>query len=200
MYSDGSMFFVAVLAAMAGTLIVYGLFYFFKLKYSYYFLIGFGIALMLLCFTFQKINKDSILTGETPGRIASTKTITRKWRDIYYGKNSGSRIRPMLCFQSEKEVCIEVGDSVWQGKKAGDTFTVYSAPGDDEYYHSTGIYLSKGNSDFDYGLLIFEAIAGIFCLTKMLFPGLLAVGKIGGLSRSNNIKIFDDERDKFDRA
>jgi hypothetical protein len=188
MYSDGSMFFLALAGATIITAVVFGLFRVLKYKVSYKFLIGFGVSLTLLFLTFQKINKMNILLGNSEGREASSRRITRKWHDVYQGKNSSRQI-PMLCFESDGEVCVEVGESVWQSKREGESFTVYSAPGDNEYHHPTGVYLSEGNLSFDYGLLTIETLAALFCLVKILFPGFLAFDMF---RRSNTIKIFDE--------
>jgi hypothetical protein len=188
MYSDASMFFLALGAAAVITAIVGGLFRILKYKISYGFLIGFGVSLTLLFFTFQKINKMNILLGNSEGRQTSTRTVTRKWRDVYRSKGR-SREVPMLCFQSGQEVCVDVSDSLWNSKKEGESFSVVSAPGDDEFFHPSGVYLSEGNLDFDYGLLVVEILAAVFCLVKILFPGFLALDRFG---KSNNIKLFDE--------
>lgn len=189
MYSDGSMFFIALAAAAAVALIVFGLFRVLQHKVvNYWFLIGFAVSLTLLFFTFQKINKMDILLGNSEGRQTTTKTITRKRRDVYSSKGR-SREVPLLCFQSGGEVCLEVSDSFWQSKKEGESFSVVSAPGDDEFFHPTGVYLSEGNLAFDHVLLVLEILAAVFFLIKMLFPRFLALDRFG---KSNNIKLFDE--------
>lgn len=95
----------------------------------------------------------------------------------------------MLCFESGGEVCVDVSNSVWQSKKEGETLTAVSAPGDDEYFHPSGVYLSEGNLDFDHALLAVEVLAAIFCLVKILFQHFPALDKFG---KSNNIKLFDE--------
>lgn len=188
MYSDVSMFLIAMAAGAVFTAIVYGLFRLLNYKFSYPYLIGFCVALVLLTFTFQKINKMNILLGNSAGRELTSKKITRKWRDVYRSKGRAREV-PMLCFQDGGEVCVDVGDSVWNDKKEGEIFSVFSAPGDDDYFHTTGVYLTEGNLAFDYFLLVAESLAAVFCLVKILFPGFLALDKFG---RSNNIKLFDE--------
>ncbi len=188
MYDDGSMFFIA-LAAAAVALIVFGLFRVLKHKVlNYWFLVGFAVSLTLLFFTFQKINKMNVLLGNSEGRQTTTKTITRKRRDVYSSKGRSREI-PLLCFQSGGEVCVEVSDSLWQSKKEGESFSVVSASGDGEFFHPTGVYLSEGNLAFDHVLLVLEILAAVFFLIKMLFPRFLALDKFG---KSNNIKLFDE--------
>jgi hypothetical protein len=189
MYSDGSMFLIALALAAVSGLIVFGLLRLLKHKISRWFLIGFAVSLALLFFTFQKINKMNILLGNSEGRQTTTRKITRKWRDVYHAKGGSSREVPMLCFQNGGEVCVDVRDSLWNNKKEGESFSVVSAPGDDEFFHPTGIYLSEGNLDFDHGLLVVEILTALFCLVKILFPGFLAFDKFG---KSNNIKLFDE--------
>ena len=188
MYSDGLMVLIALAAAAGITSIVLGLFRLLNYKISYKYLIGFAVSLTLLFITFQKIDKMNILLGNSDGRQLTSKTITRKWRDVYSSKGR-SREVPMLCFQNGREVCVDVGNSVWNAKKEGESFSVVSAPGDDEFFHTSGIYLSEENLSFDYGLMVVEILAAIFCLVKILFPGFLAFDKFG---KSNSIQLFDE--------
>lgn len=189
MYSDGSMLFISLAAAAMIAAIVFGLFRVLKHKVvNFWVLIGFAVSLTLLFFTFQKINKMNVLLGNSEGRQTTTKKITRKRKDVYSSKGR-SREVPLLCFQSGKEVCVEVSDSLWQSKKEGESFSVVSAPGDDEFFHPTGVYLSEGNLAFDHALLVLEILAAVFFLIKILFPRFLALDKFG---KSNNIKLFDE--------
>lgn len=184
------MFLLALMAAAGIAFVVFGLFRLLNHKISYAFLIGFAVSLMLLFFTFQKINKMNILLGNSPGRQTTSQTLTRKWRDVYRSKGTTREV-PKLCFESGKEICVDVSSSVWNRIKEGESFSVVSAPGDDEFFHTSSVYLDNGNFAFDYGLLVIEILAAIFCLTKMLFPRFLAVDKFG---RSNNLKLFDESR------
>ena len=189
MYSDGSMFLIALTVAAVIALIVFGLLRLLTHKIAYWFLIGFAVSLALLFFTFQKINKMNLLLGNSEGRQTTTRTITRKWRDVYRSKYGSPREVPMLCFQNNGEVCVDVSDSLWRSKNEGESFSVVYAPGDDEFFHTSGVYLSEGNLEFDHGLLVVEILAAVFCLVKTLFPGFLALEKFG---KSNNIKLFDE--------
>ena len=190
MYSDASMFLIALLAATGIAFVVIGLFRLLNHKISYRYFVGFAVALTLLFITFQKINKMNILLGNNPGRQTSAQTLTRKWRDVYQSKNR-SREVPLLCFQSGGEICVDVSESVWNNIKEGESFTVVSAPGDGEFFHTSSVYMDNGNFDFDYGLLVIEILAAIFCLIKLLFPRFPAFDKFG---RSNDIKLFDESR------
>jgi len=192
MYGDGTMLIIALTAAAVVALSVFGVFRFRRKKIAYGFLIGFGAALVLLFFTLQKINKMNVLVGESAGRKALTKTVTRKSRESFRSKGSSYSV-PKLCFQDGGEVCVDVEGMFWTFKNVGDRITVFSVPGDDEFYHPTGQYLDDGNFAFDYFLLLVEALGALFCFVKMLFPRFLALDKFG---KSNNIKIFDAERDR----
>lgn len=188
MYSDASMFLLALMVAAGVAFIVFGLFRLLDHRIFYAFLIGFAVSLALLFFTFQKINKMNILLGNSPGRQTTSQTLTRKWRDVYSSKGR-SREVPLLCFQSDGEVCVDVSNSVWNSVKEGESFAVVTAPGDDEFFHPSGVYLSEGNLDFDHGLMVVEILAAIFFLIKMLFPRFLAFDKFG---KSKDVGLFDE--------
>jgi hypothetical protein len=189
MYSDSSMFIISLVIAGIIALVIFGVLRVSKNKISWGFLIGFAISLLMLFFTFQKINKMDVLRGDAEGRQVDSRKITRKSRETYKPKSGPSRYIYYLCYENDKEICTEVSEAVWNRQKEGETFSVISLPGEDETYHASGTYLTEDNYAFDHFLMIIEILAAVFCLIKLLFPNFLSFkgfGKVDGLSITND--------------
>jgi hypothetical protein len=188
MNNDGTAFLISI--GVFGSIIGVGFLIhrLLKRKIDWFSLLALAFCLSFAVVTKQQINKKSKILGYYGERSIAGKKITRKKQEIYRGKDK-SEMRYYLCYQDNREVCLDVNFDEWLFKKEGDSMPVISIKGDNDVYHPSGIYTNEGNMAFDKILLIFELLGALVFTLKIIFPRFLSFERF---NKADNISLFKD--------